>query len=100
MMEDFEFNKQYAAIGIIILLFFTAGFFANKYTSDDSKTLKAFEAALGKCKSYCSMENKIGFLREESQNHLKCFCWSDLDKTMENTTGLNAQTNTICFQRG
>ena len=97
-MEEFDVNKNIIIAIITIVLAFAGGYTLSNQTNKDSKTLQGYHSALGQCKSQCAVEGKIGYLREEEQNHLKCFCWSDMNRTMEYSS-FNNESDKICFQR-
>lgn len=82
-------KKLYFVLFFILLVAsITSYYFGTKSNKIDLEKLELYDAyqySFNTCKEYCRGQVKTGYLRVETETNLKCFCWSDITKFMEET---------------
>lgn len=82
MTDEIEVNYKYISFAILIIAVLLIGLYIGgiKPKKENNEFMTLFPA----CANYCNALNETGYIRHElSDNHYKCFCYSDDLKRME-----------------
>ena len=88
-MTAFDVNYNVIGKGIVMIALLLIGFYVGgiKPKKEIERVKQEIETAKSMfltCANYCNALNEIGYIRHEpSDEHYKCFCYSDELKRME-----------------